>query len=63
MCDYVNDNFASKTGIHLAAYVMWRLNWIHPFVDGNGRTSSAASYFVLCMRAGNVLPGKKTIPE
>lgn len=63
MCDYVNENFGAKTDVHLAAYVMWRLNWIHPFVDGNGRTSRAASYFVLCMKSGNVLPGKKTIPE
>lgn len=63
LCDYVNDNFADRTAVHLAAYVMWRLNWIHPFVDGNGRTSRAASYFVLCMRSGNVLPGKKTIPD
>jgi Fic family protein len=63
MCDYVNDNFATRTAVHLAAYVMWRLNWIHPFTDGNGRTSRAASYFVLCVKSGNVLPGKKTIPE
>lgn len=63
MCDYVTDNFEEKTAIHLSAYVMWRLNWIHPFVDGNGRTSRAASYFVLCMKSGNVLPGKNTIPD
>ena len=63
MCDYVNNNFSSKSDVHLAAYVLWRLNWIHPFVDGNGRTSRAVSYFVLCMKSGNVLPGKKTIPE
>lgn len=63
LCDYVNDNLDSKTAVHLSAYVMWRLNWIHPFVDGNGRTSRAASYFVLCMKSGNVLPGKETIPE
>lgn len=63
MCDYVNENFETKSGVHLAAYVLWRLNWIHPFVDGNGRTSRAVSYFVLCMKSGNVLPGKKTIPE
>lgn len=42
---------------------MWRLNWIHPFSDGNGRTSRAASYLVLCVRAGLELPGDKTIPE
>lgn len=63
MCDYVNDNFSAKSDVHLAAYVLWRLNWIHPFVDGNGRTSRAVSYFVLCMKSGNVLPGKNTIPE
>jgi Fic family protein len=38
LCDYVNENW-NKSAIHLAAYVMWRLNWIHPFADGNGRTS------------------------
>jgi Fic family protein len=42
---------------------MWRLNWIHPFYDGNGRTSRAVSYLVLCMRLGYPLPGTNTIPE
>lgn len=42
---------------------MWRLNWIHPFDDGNGRTSRAVSYLVLCMRLGYPLPGTNTIPE
>jgi len=23
----------------IAAYALWRLNWIHPFVEGNGRTA------------------------
>jgi len=38
MCDYVNQNW-SKTPIHLASYVMWRMNWIHPFYGGNGRAA------------------------
>ncbi len=42
---------------------MWRLNWIHPFTDGNGRTSRAVSYLVLCIRLQMLLPGKLTIPE
>jgi len=63
MCDYVNDNWKSATAIHLAAYVMWRLNWIHPFDDGNGRTSRSVSYLVLCVRSGFQLPGTNTIPE
>jgi len=62
LCDYVNDNLG-KPPLHLAAYVMWRLNWIHPFEDGNGRTSRAASYFVLCVGLGYLIPGPRTIPE
>lgn len=47
----------------LAAYVLWRLNWIHPFVEGNGRTARAACYYILCMRQGRLLPGSKIVPE
>ena len=47
----------------LAAYALWRLNWIHPFVEGNGRTARAACYYLLCMRQGKLLPGKKIVPE
>lgn len=63
MCDYVNENWEAKSAVHLASYVMWRLNWIHPFGDGNGRTSRALSYVVLCVRTGQALPGTYTIPE
>jgi Fic family protein len=63
LCDYVNEKWVEKSPIHLAAYVMWRLNWIHPFTDGNGRTSRAVSYLVLCIRLHALLPGKLTIPE
>ncbi len=63
MCDYVNEHFVSAQPLHLSAYVMWRLNWIHPFDDGNGRTARAASYLVLCVRLGLRLPGTKTIPD
>ena len=63
LCDYVNENWMVKRPLHLASYVMWRLNWIHPFTDGNGRTSRAVSYLVLCIRLRTLLPGKLTIPE
>jgi Fic family protein len=62
LCDYVNENW-SRSPIHLASYVMWRLNWIHPFVDGNGRTTRATSFVVLCVRLGYRVPGSNTIPE
>jgi Fic family protein len=63
LCDYVNENWEHKTALHLAAFVMWRLNWIHPFADGNGRTSRILSYLVLCVRTGYLLPGAPTIAD
>jgi len=42
---------------------MWRVNWIHPFFGGNGRTARALAYLVLCARLGFVLPGTNTIPD
>lgn len=63
LCDYVNEHWEDATAVHLAAYVMWRLNWIHPFADGNGRTSRVLSFFVLSRKVGIVLPGTPTLPE
>ncbi|MBX3178920.1 MAG: Fic family protein [Candidatus Hydrogenedentes bacterium] len=48
---------------YLAAYVLWRMNWIHPFIEGNGRTARAACYYLLCMKHGRLLPGQKIVPE
>jgi len=47
----------------LPAYALWRMNWIHPFVEGNGRTARAACYYLLCMRFGQLLPGSTIVPE
>jgi Fic family protein len=63
MCEYVNQNLGKASPVHLAAYIMWRLNWIHPFTDGNGRTARAVSYLTLSVATGMILPGSKTIPE
>lgn len=62
MCGYVNANFG-KSALHLSAFVMWRHNWIHPFFGGNGRTSRALAYLVLCARLGYDLPGSPTVPQ
>ena len=47
----------------LPAYALWRLNWIHPFIEGNGRTARAACYYLMCLRNGGLLPGSKIVPE
>lgn len=62
-CDYINENWERKTPLHLSSYAMWKLNWIHPFADGNGRTSRIMSYLILCAKVGNRIPGVKSIPE
>jgi Fic family protein len=47
----------------LSAYALWRLCWIHPFEDGNGRTARAVAYFIICVKLGGWLPGKRTLLE
>lgn len=47
----------------LPAFALWRLNWIHPFVEGNGRTARAARYYLICMKQMRLLGGKKIVPE
>jgi Fic family protein len=59
--DYINAQWAKKDLVQLAAQTMWRLNWIHPFENGNGRTARAVSYLVLCAKYGGLLPAKNSI--
>ena len=59
----VNRTWETADALVLAAFVLWRLNHIHPFINGNGRTARAASYFVLCVKVGQWLPGTTILPE
>lgn len=63
MCAFVNDNWSDWNAVRLAAYVLWRMNWIHPFADGNGRTARMVSYVIMCAKLRSVLPGTPTIPD
>lgn len=58
----VNRRWSEGEPIPLAAYVLWRLNYIHPFINGNGRTARAACYFVLCVKIGGWLGGRAILP-
>lgn len=60
---FIHENWFVLSPTMLAAYGLWRLNWIHPFIEGNGRTARAVCYYLLCVRSGALLPGKKIVPE
>jgi Fic family protein len=47
--------------LDVAAYAIWRLSWLHPFTDGNGRTAMAFAYACLCLKLGALLPGRDTL--
>lgn len=51
----------SSSPIVVAAYALWRVNWVHPFKNGNGRTARAFAYACLCLKYGFLLPGTKTV--
>jgi hypothetical protein len=47
--------------LDVAAYALWRITWIHPFRDGNGRTAFAFAYGCLCLKIGALLPETMTV--
>ena len=54
---------ALAVGVNTAAYALWRVNWIHPFEDGNGRTSRALCYLIFTVHGGMLMPGVRALPE
>lgn len=61
--DEVNRFWNETDPVYLAAYVLWRLNHIHPFVNGNGRTARVTCFFVLCLRMGGWIDMDVLLPE
>lgn len=59
----IHENWYNWTPTELAAYGLWRLNWIHPFIEGNGRTARATCYYLLCVKSESLLPGRRIVPE
>jgi Fic family protein len=59
LCERANDE--DEDPLRVTAYVLWKLNWIHPFGGGNGRTSRAVASLCLFVRLGYILPGRPTL--
>jgi Fic family protein len=53
---------AGRSALERVAYALWRLNWIHAFAGGNGRTARAPAYLILCIENGATLPAVPTMP-
>jgi Fic family protein len=51
----------ASSPVELASFVLWRMNWVHPFKNGNGRTARALAYNVVCLKVGFMLPGTTTL--
>lgn len=60
--DWINASRGQRSALERAAYALWRFNWIHPFSGGNGRTSRAVAYLIVCMDAKMMLPGVPSMP-
>lgn len=60
--DWINNEKGRKSALELAAFALWRMNWIHPFKGGNGRTARAVAYLIVCMGNGRMLPGEPSMP-
>ena len=59
----VNASLSPGDPWFLSAFCLWRFNYIHPFINGNGRTARALCYYVLCLKAEHLLPGATTLPQ
>jgi len=49
MFKYVVDHWDASP-VHLCSYLLWRCNWIHPFRNGNGRTTRGLAYLAFLLR-------------
>ena len=62
-CDFVTAEWNTRDLVWWSAFCLWRLNWIHPFRNGNGRTARELSYLVLSVKFGGIIPKKNSIIE
>jgi len=55
--------WAAASPVEIGAFLLWKINWVHPFKNGNGRTARAFCYACVCLKFGFVLPGTSTLIE
>jgi prophage maintenance system killer protein len=58
----VNKHWDTTDLVYLAAFVYWKINYIHPFINGNGRTARVTAFYVLCLKLGGLMQGDPALP-
>ncbi|WP_294392025.1 Fic family protein [uncultured Sphingomonas sp.] len=53
--------WGGMSAVQIAAFCLWRINWIHPFKNGNGRTARAVAYTCICLKLGFIPGGSPTM--
>lgn len=62
LLEHLDNTRTTVPAVERAAFALWRLNWIHPFRGGNGRTSRCLAYLIICLDLGMMVPGVPTLP-
>jgi Fic family protein len=58
MLEWLYDGGKAFSPVYRAAYVMWKINAIHPFNGGNGRVARAVAYLVVVSEIAPVFAGE-----
>jgi Fic family protein len=58
MLEYLYGPGMENGPVHRSAFVMWKINAIHPFNGGNGRVARAAAYLVIALEVAPVFAGE-----
>jgi Fic family protein len=58
MLEWLYGAGGDKSPIERAAYLLWRVNYIHPFNGGNGRVARAMAYLVMVFEVAPVFAGE-----
>lgn len=58
MLEWLYDGGRAFSPLYRAAFVMWKINAIHPFNGGNGRVARAVAYLVVVSEVAPVFAGE-----
>ena len=58
MLEWLYGNGVSQSPLHRAAFVLWKVNHIHPFNGGNGRVARSLAYLVMVTEVAPVFAGE-----